>query len=240
MAMIYNYGIALSLLLVGAPPATAQEREPDPRREELRMMVRDILLSDPQLLQDSLNNLATYQKKSEAAFAEKLKKYDSYLADDGSAYLGSKSSRDVITVFSDFNCKFCAQTAQYLKDNLQDRYKIIVKDLPILGENSLYVAKYAIVAAKMHAYQDFYFATFSMPHASKEDMRAICRHIGLDPDAVEKEAAQPWVAATLEKNRAVASELGVNATPTLIYEGKKLGGGFKDISRMIPKAGAAR
>lgn len=234
--MAWRRGALFIILLSVAVPVMAQQQDANHSRDDTYKIVRDILLNDPELLQNSLNNLAKYQKqKSDLAFAKSVEKFQSFLEDDKGMYIGSKESSSFVIAFTDFNCKFCAKMTNYLKNNPSHPHKIIIKELPILGEFSEYMARIAISSSKFGAYEKFYFAAFSMPHATKEEVRAIIRNIGLDPEEVEKEAKELWVTETLNKNKQVASELGINATPTLIYRGKKVMGGFAEVFQ-IPKS----
>lgn len=235
-----KYGALFLMLSSAATPLMAQQRA-DIAKEDVRKIVREILLEDPELLQESLNRLARHQKqKADFAFEKKAEEHRDFLERDNGSYVGEERSEDIIVVFTDFNCKFCKQMAEYLKENPQNKYKIVMKDLPILGENSERLAKISIAMAKFGSYEKFYFSVYSMPHANKSDIRQIIRAAGLDPDRIEREAEEPWVTDMLARNRQVASELGINATPMLIHRGKKLKGGFRELHQMIPKPGTAK
>ncbi|MGK6318856.1 thioredoxin domain-containing protein [Sphingomonas sp. DT-204] len=241
MTDLLKYSILLYTLMNGAMPLTAQDRLSNPNREDVIKIVRDVLLNDPELLQESLNNLAKYKKeKSDLIFARKSYELRGFLENDNNAYIGAENSSEKIIAFTDFNCKFCAQMANFIRNNPRKGYKIIMKDLPILGKNSEDMAKYAIASTKFGAYEKFYFAAFSMPHSNKADIQAMISHIGLDSEELERESEKPWVAEILENNRKAASALGINATPMLIYNQKKLEGGWRDLSQMTLKSSTAK
>jgi protein-disulfide isomerase len=142
----------------------------------------------------------------------------------------------VIVVFSDFQCQFCAQEGQMLRQNLivsyPDKVRLYFKDLPL--EQIHPWAKAAAIAGRciyqqssdaFWSYHDWIFSQQSQ--ITKENLKAkVLEHAKtagkLDEfklgNCIDTAATEPEVRRSIEEAR----DLQVNATPTLFINGRRI------------------
>ncbi|MEO0503959.1 MAG: DsbA family protein, partial [Pseudomonadota bacterium] len=106
--------------------------------------------------------------------------------------------------------------------------RLIVKEFPILGEQSLLASRFA-VATKQVAGDDAYkgIADALMEMNGDVNMRALRRMattFGLDADAIEARMDSAEVTDEIRRTRALAQRLQITGTPTFVLEDELLRG----------------
>jgi protein-disulfide isomerase len=127
---------------------------------------------------------------------------------------------DVTVVeFFDYRCGYCKRAsgtvAQLQKDDLKVR--VVSKDFPILGDESVFAAKAALAArsqGKHHALQEALFAAKGELNAA--NVLKLASQIGLNTKKLATDMKNPELDSIIERNRALAKELGINGTPAFI------------------------
>ena len=104
----------------------------------------------------------------------------------------------------------------------------MVKEVPILGEQSLLASRYA-VATKQIAGNDAYKALNDALMATNGDvnMRTLNRMastFGLDSAAIEARMGSDEVTAEIQRTRALAQRLQITGTPTFVLQDELLRG----------------
>jgi protein-disulfide isomerase len=98
------------------------------------------------------------------------------------------------------------------------KLRIVLKELPILGDESLEAAQVA-VAVRMQdkagtRYLDFHQKLFAnRGRIGKAQAMAAAKASGADMARIEKDIQSPEVGATLEEGLQLAQSLGINGTP---------------------------
>lgn len=155
-------------------------------------------------------------------------------ADD--PYIGKKKSPAQLVLFSDFQCPSCQNFAVYLEGIRKKHPKLTVvfKHYPLSSQCNDYMtfdkhpqsceAAYAAVAAKNQGefwrYHDAIFAS-TQPFKS-ETFRDLARNLGLDMVKFEDDLADPATNIKVKIDVLLGKSLGVDGTPTLFLNGKKL------------------
>ena len=120
---------------------------------------------------------------------------------------------------------------QALLDEDRD-LRVVFKDLPVLGPDSVRAARAALASRKQDGYVPFHFALMAADDLSVEGIRAAAAEsVGLDPDQLEADMASPEVIAAIEANYALADELGIEGTPAFVI-GDQLIPGAVDKARL--------
>jgi protein-disulfide isomerase len=121
--------------------------------------------------------------------------------------------------------------------------RVVYKDFPILGEPSVLAAKAALASQAQGKHQAFHEALLTS-HAdmSKEEILKIAVKVGLNAKRLEADMANPQWQAVIDKNRALAHELGISGTPGFIV-GTELVPGALDLNglkELIARAGQGK
>src|SRR5258705_3716789 len=136
---------ALALAVPSAAPA--QSFTPD-QRGEIEKIIREYLLSNPELLQEVI---AEMEKRQASADAEK---HRAAVKENGETIFNSKRhvtignpQGDVTMVeFFDYNCGYCKRAMADMLDLMKGDSKlcIVLKEFPVLGEGSTQAAQVAV------------------------------------------------------------------------------------------------
>ena len=172
--------------------------------------------------------------------------YKKIIADKRHGFLGNKNGDKIIVEFFDYNCPYCQRELSILKQWLVDdpRVKIILVELPILGQSSADAAFVAILTYwlagkneqnRVAAYQQFYEKTLLAPRPlNKKKLRAMAATAGLIPGSITA-AHQKQATQFLQNNIKMANQLKIEGTPSFIYNGVLLSGfaSLETLKRMI-------
>lgn len=193
--------------------------------ESIRAIVRETIAQEPQLIMDSVQKYQEGMRNEKTSAAnEKLKDpatREAMFNDPNSPFIGPKDAERVVVEFFDYNCPACKMMFEGLdKLAAEDKaVKIIFKEYPIFGEQSETNSKIGIAVHRLDNSKYFDFHKKMMSHKGRADKAAalgFVKEIGLDPDAVMKEAESAEVAAILDAERKLGNTLNIQGTPTLV------------------------
>ncbi|MDH5348497.1 MAG: DsbA family protein [Nitrospira sp.] len=198
----------------------------------------------PEVIEQSLQTL---EAKREAEQRERQKvalktKQNELLHDPASPVSGNPKGEITVVEFYDYRCGFCKRAASAVTElqKVDPRVRVVYKDFPILGEPSELAAKAALASQAQGKHQAFHEALLaSHSDMTKDEILNIAVHVGLDAKRLETDMANPKWQAVIEKNRALAQELGISGTPGFIV-GNELVPGALDLNglkELIARAG---
>jgi protein-disulfide isomerase len=212
------------LMLAPPLPAAAQEFSP-PQKSEIERIIKDYIVSHPEVLQEAIAEL---DKRQAVADTEKAK-----AAVAGNAEALFNSSRQVVlgnakgdvtmVEFFDYNCGFCKKALADMMDLLKDdaKLRIVLKEFPVLGPGSVEAAKVA-VAVRMQdkagkKYLDFHQKLLGgRGQADKARALAVAKEVGMDMARLDKDLASDEVKVSIDESLKLAETLGLNGTPSYI------------------------
>jgi protein-disulfide isomerase len=218
---------ALFALLLAAPaavPALAQSFN-ESQRGEIERIVREYLLSHPELLQDVMNELDKRQAQAEAEkHRASVKEHgDAIFASPRQVTLGNPQGDVTIVEFFDYNCGYCKRAMSDMLELIKNdgKLKFVLKEFPVLGEGSVQAAQVA-AAVRMQdktgkRYLEFHQKLLGgRAPADKARALAAAKEVGLDMARIEKDMASDEAKATIEENLKLADALGLNGTPSYV------------------------
>jgi protein-disulfide isomerase len=211
--------------LPAALPARAQSFSPD-QRGEIERIMREYLLSHPELLQEVL---AEMEKRQTLADAEKhragVKEHAATIfSSPRQVTLGNPQGDITVVEFFDYNCAYCKRAMADMTDLMKgdSKLKFVLKEFPVLGEGSTQAAQVA-VAVRMQdktggkKYLEFHQKLLGgRGQADKARAIAVAKEIGLDMARLEKDMGSDEVKETLQESFKLAEALGLNGTPSYI------------------------
>ena len=222
----YIFGITFALFM-GMQAAAADLADlSDDDRAAFRDEVRAYLLENPEVIMEAIQVLKDREAATEV-------QNDVALVQDNAAALfnsatdwvgGNKDGDITIVEFMDYRCSYCkkanAEIAELVKSDGNIRF--ILKEYPILGEQSDLAARFAIAVHQVGG-----DAAYMAAHETLMVMRAditvaaldkISVDLGLDPAAINARMQTPEVAAVIAANRALGDIMRVNGTPTFVVQ----------------------
>jgi protein-disulfide isomerase len=245
------FAAALFAILIAVPaaaPARAQSFTGD-QRGEIERIVREYLLSHPELLQEVMSEL---EKRQAVAEAEKhrtaVKQYSEVIfSSPRQITLGNTQGDVTVVEFFDYNCGYCKRAMSDMLDLMKNdaKLKFVLKEFPVLGEGSMQAAQVA-AAVRMQdksggkKYLEFHQKLLTgRGQADKARALAVAKEIGLDVARIEKDMAGDEVKAQLEESFKLAEALGLNGTPSYVVGNDVLVGAV-GLNTLKEKVNAAR
>ena len=226
----------------GSTPALAAEMS----QEEFERRVREYLLEHPEVIMEAVNRLEARQRASEQTEAEAtLKRHAEEVFRDPDTPVAANPNGDVTLVeFFDYNCPYCRQMAPVMleAEKSDPQLRIVYKEFPILGPNSVHAAKAALAAHKQGKYLAFHKALFEgRGTVDPGRVTEAAKKVGLDLERLKVDLADPAIQKAIEKNLALAQELRIDGTPGFVAGKKILRGAtnLKTLQAFIAEARAA-
>jgi protein-disulfide isomerase len=184
-------------------------------------------LRNPELLQEVIQEMERRQAQAEAEkHREAIKEHAQALFNSNRQIVLGNPQGDVTMVeFFDYNCGFCRKA---LEDKLalikaDPKLRLVLKEFPVLGEGSTQAAQVA-VSVRMQdktggkKYLEFHQKLFaSRGQIDKARALAVVREVGLDAARAERDMSSDEVRLTLEEGFKLAEALGINGTPTYVF-----------------------
>lgn len=218
------FAAAVSLALVGAVPAVAESFSAD-QREEIGKIIKDYLLTHPEVMQDVMAEL---EKRQQAAETEKhrtaiVENKASLFSSPHQVVLGNPQGSVTMVEFFDYNCGYCKRAMSDMLDLIKSdgNLKFVLKEFPVLGEGSVEAARVA-VAARMQDSTGKKYIEFHQKllggrgGADKTRALAVAKEVGFDMPRLERDMGSDEVKKTIDENMKLAEALGVNGTPSYV------------------------
>lgn len=241
--------LASLILFVSGCASTASEIQnvSAPSNDLTDAVIERYIRTHPEVIVQSLQAM---EAKREAEQRERQKvalvaKQNELLHDPTSPVSGNPKGEITLVEFYDYRCGYCKKAASAVTElQKQDsRVRVVYKDFPILGEPSVLAAKAALASQAQGKHQVFHEALLAS-HAdiTKEEILKIADKIGLNAKRLEADMANPQWQAVIDKNRALAHELGISGTPGFIVGNEMVPGALdlNGLKELIARAGQGR
>src|SRR5512144_2071531 len=156
-------------------------------------ILRDYLTKNPEILVEMTTELDKRQAAEQAAQQKKA------ISDNAEAifrspvaHVAGNPNGDVsIVEFFDYNCGYCKRALPDVLKVVNDdgKVRLVLKELPIFGDDSEAAAKYVLASDMQGKYFEMYQKMFSEPgKADKEKALRVAKEVGLDVDKLQKDA----------------------------------------------------
>src|ERR1700677_3463106 len=216
---------AAALLMLAPAGSVAADEFTAPQKSEIEQVIKDYIISHPEVLQEAIAELDKRQAvaETEKAKAAVASNADTIFNSSRQVVLGNAKGDVTLVEFFDYNCGFCKRAMADMLELLKDdpKLKIILKEFPVLGPGSVEAAKVA-VAVRMQdktgkKYLDFHQKLLGgRGQADKARALAVAKEVGMDMKRIDADLASDEVKASLEETLKLAETLGLNGTPSYI------------------------
>jgi protein-disulfide isomerase len=215
---------ALAATGVSAQDGTKVELPAD----QVEAIVRDYLMREPEIIYEALQEL---QRRETAAEAERRKIALTAKKDDlfhsAASPVGGNPEGDVTLVeFFDYRCGYCRRVVGSLRalvDQDED-LRVVFKEFPILGEDSVRAARAALAAERQGLYMPLHFALMETDDLSMDGIMQAAAGVGLDTGQLAADMESPEVQAEIAATYALARDLGIEGTPAFVVDDELIPG----------------
>jgi protein-disulfide isomerase len=172
-------------------------------------LVRQALMAEPEILVDTADALRDRQ------YAPTLAAQRSAIETPfGSSWKGAAKPDVVLVEFHDYACPYCKTSNPSIERLLSEDkgLRVVYRDLPILGPDSVAAARVALEASKVGRFRQFHDAMYAGGRPSPETVAVAAKAAGVAPQP----PADPQIEAELKRNFQLAGQLGATGTPLFI------------------------
>ncbi|MEM5468455.1 DsbA family protein [Celeribacter marinus] len=201
--------------------------------------VRAYLMENPEVLMDAVD---VYNQRQQAAQeAGEAGLIAAHAADlfeaEGDLVYGNPDADLVFVEFSDYRCGYCKKAYPDVKALLEKdgNIKLIVKEYPILGEESVLAARFALAVRSVggvEAYDAIHDALMTTRgNVTEGSLKRMAKDLGLDGDAVMAATDSDAVNEILGRNQQLGQIFQISGTPTFVM-GEQLIRGYVPFDAM--------
>jgi len=224
---------ALTALCLSSPALSMDLTElTDAERAQFRAEVRSYLMENPEVIMEAVAQLQQREAEAQAeADFTLVSDNKAAIFDDGYSYVGGNPDGDITIVeFMDYRCGYCKKAFSEVEKlvNGDGNIRFIVKELPILGEQSIVASRFAIatkIVAGDEGYKSVHDALMSFnSDITPTSLKRLAESFDLDGDAIVEKMDSAEVTAEIEKTRDLAQTLSISGTPTFVMDDELLRG----------------
>jgi protein-disulfide isomerase len=217
--------LALAGCAAKAAPASTASFTPD-QRVQIVAVMREAMKKDPSILRDAILAVQADNDRIQArAQHDALSNHQDVLFGASDPSAGNPHGATTIVEFFDPRCPYCKQIAPSLARFVAEdgNVRLVYKVLPILGPASEMGSRALLAAANQGRYAELRAAIMrgASEDLTEATVRDAAEKLGLDWARMQRDMASPTIAKRLAANKQLASDLGIEGTPTLVI-GQKI------------------
>ncbi len=194
----------------------------DADKTAIQSIVKDYLLKNPEVIREALIELERRTAETEKNRQKKLvAENQELLTNPKYSHIEGNEKGDITVVeFFDYNCPYCRQSLKDIEKLIKadKNVRVVLKEYPILGKASTAASIAALASRKQGKYMEFHTALLTAKgRINDEQITSIAKSVGLDIDKLKADMKSADVLEAHKKNMEVGQKLGINGTPTFIF-----------------------
>lgn len=207
------------------PEISAEERE----IMMLDEIIRDFILNNPEVIIESLTRYEAQQRQAEEEQKRQalVASLDALQNDPDSPVVGNPEGDVTIVEFFDYRCPYCKRVAPLLEEILAEdpNVRVVLKEWPILSEESRYAARAALAANMQGKYWGFHMALMTLQGQLDEaSVLQAAERLGIDVERMKSDMESEQVEAELQQVYQLAQRIGATGTPAFVIGDQFYGG----------------
>lgn len=213
-------------------------------QDEFEQRVRTYLLAHPEVIGEAINQLQARQGELDAAAVKAAVKAHAaeIFQDPDSPVSGNAKGEVTLVEFFDYNCPYCRGMAPLMTqaEAADPWLRIVYKEFPILGADSVFAAKAALAAARQGKYVAFHRALYQVRgHVDAAKVLETAATVGLNVERMKADMRDAALEGMLEKNLKLAEALHITGTPGFVV-GAEVTTGATDLNGLQALIGRGR
>jgi protein-disulfide isomerase len=240
---------AAALFAPGAARAQNAQSITPAQRTEIEAIVKDYLIRNPDVLQEMIAALEKHQAHADAAKAKAViaAHKDALFNSPHQVTLGNPKGDVTLVEFFDYNCGYCKRAMTDMLQLLKNdpNLRIVLRELPVLGQGSLEAAQVAAALNMQDKSGQKYLAFHQQllggrGQVDRARALAAAKEAGADMARLEKDIEGPKVREALAESLKLAEALGLNGTPSYVLSNDEVLIGAVGASTLREKINTAR
>ena len=212
--------LALGITLLSGA-AIAEDTAHGMDEDAIRTIVRDYLRENPEVIIEALQEYERRENERQSADQiAAIRQLTPVMENDPASPDNGVVDGDVTLVeFFDYQCSYCKKIFPSIEDIMEDdpNLRVVFKEYPILGPESVLAARVALAARKQGKYMVFHTAMMELRGTLTEAIiMQTALEVGIDPTRLSADMRDPAIQEHLDRNRQIADAIGVRGTPALV------------------------
>jgi len=230
--------ILLALAFAGfSQSAPAQSMTED----QVKQLALEAILENPEIIMQAVAIFQQREMERAASGANTLR--FELESDPNAPNLGNPEGDVTVVEFFDYNCPYGRSAGQTVQALLaaDENIRVIYREWPILGDDSVIAARAALAAREQGKYEAFHWALMNGEGRVTEALIfKVARDLGMDVAQLEADMVSPAVEAHIALSNALAQQLGFTGTPAFIVGDKTAPGmlSLDEITTLVAEARA--
>jgi protein-disulfide isomerase len=234
MSFLNHRDLSFSVIALGmmAVPAFGQDTNSGftpQQQDEIREIVRDYILQNPDIILESVAIMQARKKAEEDARAKTalVDKRDALERNPDDPVLGNPDGTVTLVEFFDYQCGYCKSMLGPLQAMLKDNsdVRVVMKEFPILGDASVIAARASLAADRQGRYLEFHTALLNYRGRLNEQViMQVANEAGLDMKQLVKDMNSGEVQAQISQTYELAKALSIEGTPAFTIDGQLIPG----------------
>ena len=196
-----------------------------------------IFSEDKSILPRILDKLEIIEEQNNI---KNLALYYNDLVKNDNLFLGNKNGKEIIIEFFDYNCGYCKRSFSEIMELVSENkdIKIILKELPVLGESSILASKASIASQKQDKYFEFHQELINFSGIiSLIDIKKISKELGINFEQLQRDMNSEETILLINESYRLADLIGVRGTPAFIINNNLIPGaiGKNEMLRFLNK-----
>lgn len=210
--------------------------------EQVLQIIRDrpdVILESVQAYQQQQYE---QQRQKQQSFLQEMKANPQRIIGE-SPKTGASEQKIVLLEFSDFQCPYCAQVHQNLKQfmsNHQREVTLVYKHFPLIAihPEALPAAKAAWAAGQQGQFWQYQDALFTQQDNLSEDFYvATAKNLNLDLEKFNQDRNGNAASLAIQQDMVMAQKLGIGGTPFFVMNGEAFSGAVQvsDMEKVLAR-----
>lgn len=228
-----------TLMAMLAAPAVLAESHSDDRIKQLAL---DAILENPEIIAEAITLLRERDEERRLShMRSRISEYRDQLENDPNAPVLGKADGDVTIVeFFDYNCPYCKNVAPDVLNliNGDQNIRLVYREWPILGEDSVFAARAALAAREQGKYEEFHWSLMGLRRATKETVLQAATDLGMDIEKLQQDMMAEDVSEHIAISMQLANAIGFTGTPSFVIGNRTAPGAvsYEEMRRMVEAA----
>jgi protein-disulfide isomerase len=207
----------LAIVFALTVPAAAQSFNAQ-EQAEIRALMRDYLLRNPEVLEEAITALQARRKAQALARIE---------GESRAFSLGPRNAPITIVEFFDYQCRFCHAAMDWVFATARARndVRVVFMEMPGLGPASEEAARAAVASIRQGRYEPFHRALMANSRElNSARIDELARSVGVDVTRMRRDMRDPAIDALFADVHQMASDAGGAGTPFFLINGTPVSG----------------
>lgn len=229
-----KHTLAAAALSLAAMPVMALDLDNmnEAERKAFGAAVRAYLMENPEVIYEVADAAQAAQQAKRAEMDMALVKVNAEaIFNDGFSHVSGNPEGDITLVeFIDYTCGYCRKAHSEVQALVQGdkNIRLITKELPILGDQAVILARFAIAVKTVHggeAYETANAALISFDgEPNTTSLGRLAKVLGLDAEKIFAEMDSEATENELRETSLLAQRMQISGTPAFVLQDELLRG----------------